>query len=163
MIPVYVLSEPTLAISVGHRPANSRPAVPTREYEPGSGESHDPAPVHRPHPPRSPPPHRAVPGGQADDRRPPLRPQGCLASRFARRPAAALDPGASAAAVAGQSGRPRACPYSAACPPGTPGRSSRLLAANGRGSDRHALPATIRNAHQTTNHDKHPLGPGAKT
>jgi hypothetical protein len=68
MIPVYVLSEPTLAISAGHRPADSRPAVPAREYEPGSGESHDPAPVHRPHPPRSPPPW-AAPGGQANDRR----------------------------------------------------------------------------------------------
>ena len=59
-----VLSEPTLAVSEGHRPANSRPADPTREYEPGSGDSHDPAPVHRPHPPRS-PPRCAVPGGQA--------------------------------------------------------------------------------------------------
>jgi hypothetical protein len=44
---VYVLSEPTLAISAGHRPADSRPAVPAREYEPGSGESHDPAPAAR--------------------------------------------------------------------------------------------------------------------
>jgi hypothetical protein len=68
---VNVLSEPTLAISVGHRPANSRPADPTREYEPGSGASHDPAPVHRPHPPRSPPavrrpwPLRAAAAGKA--------------------------------------------------------------------------------------------------
>src|SRR5882762_5165115 len=49
MIPVNVLSEPTLAVSEGHRPAHSRPADPTREYEPGSGASHDPAPVHRPY------------------------------------------------------------------------------------------------------------------
>src|SRR5258708_35350695 len=35
MTPVNVLSEPPLAVSEGHRPANSRPADPTREYEPG--------------------------------------------------------------------------------------------------------------------------------
>src|SRR3982751_6866298 len=55
MIPVNVLSLPMLVVSVGPRPANSRPANSTREYEPGSGESHDPAPVHRPYPARSPP------------------------------------------------------------------------------------------------------------
>jgi hypothetical protein len=57
MIPVNVLSDPTstLVVSVGPRPANSRPANSTREYEPGSGDRHDPAPVHHPHPARSPP------------------------------------------------------------------------------------------------------------
>jgi hypothetical protein len=55
MIPVNVSSEPTLVVSVGPRPANSRPANSTREYEPGSGDRHDPAPVHHPPPARSPP------------------------------------------------------------------------------------------------------------
>jgi hypothetical protein len=104
MIPVNVLSEPALAVSEGHRPANSRPADPTREYEPGSGDSHDPAPVHRPHPPRS-PPRCAVPGRQARIGGRPSGLKGALASRFARRPPAAPDPGASAAAVAGKAGR----------------------------------------------------------
>ena len=109
MIPVNVLSEPTLAVSEGHRPANSRPADPTREYEPGSGDSHDPAPVHRPHPPRPPPAVRR-PRRAGQDRRPPLRPQGCFASRCARRPAAAPDPGASAGRRGRQSGQATACP-----------------------------------------------------
>src|SRR5258708_5442548 len=64
MIPVNVLSEPTLAVSEGHRPANSRPADPTREYEPGSGASHDHAPVHRPYLAR-PPPRRPDPRAHA--------------------------------------------------------------------------------------------------
>src|SRR5258706_491323 len=46
MIPVNVLSEPTLAVREGHRPAHSRPADPTREYEPGSGTAN--CPPHRP-------------------------------------------------------------------------------------------------------------------
>ena len=121
MIPVNVLSEPALAVSVGHRPANSRRAVPIREYEPGSGESHDPAPVRRLHLPRS-PPAACRPRRAGQDRRPPLRPQGCFASRFARRPAAAPDPGASAAAVAGKAGRPRPAPPHGAPPPGSPVR-----------------------------------------
>jgi hypothetical protein len=115
---VNVLSEPTLAVSEGHRPANSRPADPTREYEPGSGDSHDPAPVHRPHPPRPPPPVRR-PRRAGQDRRPPLRPQGCFASRCARRPAAAPDPGASAGRRGRQSGQATACPSHGARPPGT--------------------------------------------
>src|SRR5205809_2295026 len=137
MIPVNVLSEPTLAISVGHRPAKSRPANPTREYEPGSGESHDPAPVHRLHPPR-PPPRLAVPWRAGEDRRPPLRPQGCFASRFARRPAAALDPRASATAAAGITGPAAACPSPGACPPGTPVRPP-AYPRDGGGSAHHAL------------------------
>jgi hypothetical protein len=59
-IPVLAMSE-ILEPSEGHRPAHSRPALPTREYEPGSGDSHDPAPARRPHPPRPPP----GPGTQA--------------------------------------------------------------------------------------------------
>src|SRR5258706_13150175 len=98
MIPVNVLSE-TLAVSEGHRPANSRPADPAREYEPGSGDTHDPAPVHRPHPPRS-PPRRADPGRQAKDPGPPLRPQGGSAATLPGRPPAAPHPGSPAPAWA---------------------------------------------------------------
>ncbi len=106
-----VLSEPTLAVSVGHRPANSRPAHPTREYEPGSGESHDPAPVHRPHPPRSPPADHRCRGEPANHTGPPLQPQD-LASPAAATAAlrAGLDPGASAAPGAGNAGRPGPAP-----------------------------------------------------
>jgi hypothetical protein len=81
MIPVNVLIHPMLVVSVGPRPANSRPANSTREYEPGSGESHDPAPVHHPPPARSPP--AVVSGGLGVRREPtgaPLQPQGCCAS-----------------------------------------------------------------------------------
>jgi hypothetical protein len=60
MTPGNVLSEPNLAVSEGHRPAHSRPAIPTREYEPGSGDSHDHAPARRPHPHA--PRHRDRPG-----------------------------------------------------------------------------------------------------
>src|SRR5260370_10790486 len=109
MIPVNVLSEPTLAVSEGHRPANSRPADPTREYEPGSGDSHDPAPVHRPHPPRPPPAVRR-PRRAGQDRRPPLRPQGGLASRCAPRPAPAPDPRAPAGPPVRQNGEAPALP-----------------------------------------------------
>src|SRR6266849_2601617 len=98
MIPVNVLSEPALAVSEGHRPAHSRPADPTREYEPGSGASHDPAPVHRPHPPRAPPADRRRRGEPADHTGPPLRPQDlAFASRCAAALRAGPDPGASAA------------------------------------------------------------------
>ncbi len=114
-----VLSEPTLAVSEGHRPAHSRPADPTREYEPGSGASHDPAPVHRPYLARPPP--LAVRGGPGRGARslpvPPLRPQGCFASRW--RPTAlraALDPGGLCGPAAGNPGTGPACP----APPGNP-------------------------------------------
>src|SRR6266700_1971703 len=56
MTPVSAMGDPKPAVSEGHRPAHSRPAIPTREYEPGSGDSHDHAPARRPHRPRSPPP-----------------------------------------------------------------------------------------------------------
>src|SRR6266700_3426910 len=56
MTPVSAMGDPKPAVSEGHRPAHSRPAIPTREYEPGSGDSHDHAPARRPHPPRPPPP-----------------------------------------------------------------------------------------------------------
>ena len=49
------LSGQPLAVSEGHRPAHSRSASSTREYEPGSGDSHDHAPARRPHRPRPPP------------------------------------------------------------------------------------------------------------
>ena len=48
-----------LAVSEGHRPAPSRPAIPTREYEPGSGDNHDLAPARRPYHSR---PRRHRPG-----------------------------------------------------------------------------------------------------
>ncbi len=111
MIPVNVLSSRLmLVVSVGPRPANSRPANSTREYEPGSGESHDPAPVHHPHPARSPP---AVASSLS----------GCAAGYVAAPPASrvlriadatglrpALDPGASAPPGAATTGRPTTCP-----------------------------------------------------
>ena len=150
-----VLSEPTLAISVGHRPANSRPADPTREYEPGSGESHDPAPVHRPHLPRS-PPQRSVRGGQARIGGRPSGLKGASHRAFARRPAAALDPGASATAAAGKAGRPRPAPNPGACPPRTPVRSL-AYRRDGGGSDHHAPQAPRRDTHQSTNRDNSQL------
>jgi hypothetical protein len=54
-IPGRSLSCPTLGSSEGPRPANSRHANPTREYQNGSGARHDPALVHHPHPARPPP------------------------------------------------------------------------------------------------------------
>jgi hypothetical protein len=80
MIPVNVLSLPMLVVSVGPRPANSRPANSTREYEPGSGESHDSAPVHRPHPARSPPAGVLLVLGAPQPPGAPLQPPGCCAS-----------------------------------------------------------------------------------
>src|SRR6266536_190760 len=85
-IPADSLSYPAPDVSQGPRPAEHRPAIPTRAYEAGSGaRRHHPAPAHRPHPPRPPP--SAVgrwPGRKRTG--PPLRRQGCCASRCARQP-----------------------------------------------------------------------------
>src|SRR6266496_4416571 len=59
-IPADSLGYPTPDVSAGPRPAEHRPAIPTRVYEAGSGARHHPAPAHRPHPPR-PPPSRGGP------------------------------------------------------------------------------------------------------
>ena len=55
-IPARTMSSyATLVISQGHHSANQRSAIPTREYESGSGYGHDAAPAGHPHPPRPPP------------------------------------------------------------------------------------------------------------
>ena len=110
MIPVNVLSHPMLVVSVGPRPANSRPANSTREYEPGSGESHDPAPVHHPHPARSPPAVVSSLSGRAGAYRaaPPASRVLRIADATSLRPA--LDPGASTPPGAATAGRSTTCP-----------------------------------------------------
>jgi hypothetical protein len=112
MIPVNVLSSRLmLVVSVGPRPANSRPANSTREYEPGSGESHDPAPVHHPHPARSPP--AVVSGGLGARREPtgaPLQPQGCCASLTRPALGRPLTPEPLRPLAQQQRGRPTTCP-----------------------------------------------------
>jgi len=96
-IPADSLGYPTPDVSQGPRPAEHRPAIPTRAYEAGSGaRRHHPAPAHRPHPPRPPP--SAVgrwPGRKRTG--PPLQRQGCCASPAATALRAGLDAGASAA------------------------------------------------------------------
>jgi hypothetical protein len=116
MIPVNVLSQPMLVVSVGPRPANSRPANPTREYEPGSGESHDPAPVHHPHPARSPPTVVLSLSGCAGayGAVPPASRVLRIAHATDLRPA--LDPGASTAPGAVTTGRPTTCPADTGAP-----------------------------------------------
>ena len=86
MIPVNALSGSPLAVSEGHRPAHSRSAIPTREYEPGSGDSHDHAPARRSHPPRSPPADHWCRGEPANHTGPPLQPQDLASPAAARRP-----------------------------------------------------------------------------
>jgi hypothetical protein len=112
MIPVNVLSSRLmLVVSVGPRPANSRPANSTREYEPGSGESHDPAPVHHPHPARSPP--AVVSGGLGARREPtgaPLQPQGCCVSLTRPAFGRPLTPEPLRPLAQQQRGRPTTCP-----------------------------------------------------
>ena len=124
MIPVNVLSGPILAVSEGYRPAHSRSADPTRAYEPGSGDSHDHAPARRPHPPR-PPPHQGRSRRAGEATRLPLRPPGCCASRCARQPCGLpWTPETSAAAAAGNAGRPEPAP----CRRGPAGNSRRRAA-----------------------------------
>jgi hypothetical protein len=111
MIPVNVLSSRLmLVVSVGPRPANSRPANSTREYEHGSGESHDPAPVHHPHPARSPPAVVSSLSGRAGayGAAPPASRVLRIANATGRRPT--LDPGASTPPGAATTGRPTTCP-----------------------------------------------------
>jgi len=86
----------TLVQSHGHHPANHRSAIPTREYESGSGHGHDAAPAGHPHPPR-PPPGPGTPGTPCPGR--PHCPgrrhpgvQGRLAASLRER-SAPLDPG----------------------------------------------------------------------
>jgi hypothetical protein len=149
MIPVYVLSEPTLAISVGHRPAHSRPANPIREYEPGSGESHDHDSVHRPHPPR-PPPAVSRPRRAAMVRGRPSGLNGALARIASRRPAAAVDPGASATAAGRQSRQARACP-SRHRPAGHSRQPPLHRITRHAGSVHHARQHTLQKPHYRTN------------
>jgi hypothetical protein len=107
---VNVLSEPMLVVSVGPRPADSRPANSTREYEHGSGESHDPAPVHHPHPARSPPAVVFLVSGCAGayGGAPPASRVLRIADATGLRPA--LDPGASTPPGAGTSGQAKDLP-----------------------------------------------------
>ena len=123
-----VSSEPTLVVSVGPRPANSRPANSTREYEPGSGVSHDPAPVHHPPPARSPPAVVSWPSGCAGayGGAPPASRVLRIADATGLRPA--LDPGASTPPGAASAGRPPTpAPSTPAHPEGqdTPRRAKR--------------------------------------
>jgi hypothetical protein len=99
-----------LVVSVGPRPANSRPANPTREYEPGSGDSHDPAPAHHPPPARSPPAVVSSLSGRAGayEAAPPASRVLRIANATGLRPA--LDPGASTTPGAATTGRPTTCP-----------------------------------------------------
>jgi hypothetical protein len=155
---VYVLSEPTLAISVGHRPANSRPADPTREYEPGSGESHDPAPVHRPHPPR-PPPAVSRPRQAARVRGRPSGVNGALARIALRRPAAAIDPGASATAARRQSRQATGLP-SRRRPAGDSRQHPAAPHHPHAGLVHHARQHSSENVHHRTNEDNGRLADG---
>jgi hypothetical protein len=119
-----------LVVSVGPRPATSRPANSTREYEPGSGDRHDPAPGHHPHhPARSPPAVVALVWGAPQPTGPPLQPQGCCASPKATDLRSALDPGASASPDAGHAGRPTTLPR----PPGAP-QTKTTTASTGAGT-----------------------------
>jgi hypothetical protein len=115
---VNVLSQPMLVVSVGPRPANSRPANSTREYEPGSGESHDPAPVHHPHPARSPPAVVSLPSGCAGayGAAPPASRVLRIADATDLRPA--LDPGASTTPGAANNGQAKDLPRRIGAPQG---------------------------------------------
>ena len=152
MIPVNVLSEPMLVVSVGPRPADSRPANSTREYEHGSGESHDPALVHHPHPARSPPAVVSLSSGcaAAYGAAPPASRVLRIADATGLRPA--LDPGASAAPGAARAGRPRALPRRIGAPRGQ-GHDSLPGGARGhhdRMSAAHTCPKTGRATRENT-------------
>src|ERR1700691_5723738 len=97
-IPADSLGYPTPDVSAGPRPAEHRSAIPTREYEAGSGaRRHHPAPAHRPHPPRPPPPRGGpLAGPEAYGAAPPASRLLRIALR-ATALRAGRDPGASAA------------------------------------------------------------------
>jgi hypothetical protein len=148
MIPVNVLSGPILAVSEGYRPAHSRSADPTRAYEPGSGDSHDHAPARRPHPPR-PPPHqgRSRRPGSGYAAAPPAPRLLRTACGGGLRPA--LTPETTAAAAAGNAGRPEPAPCRRRPAGNSPPRSLPGITTGRPGC--HASNFTRRNAHSGTN------------